>query len=233
MVSFESPEAQPLLLWLCQNWPVVEPRLRVAQEKLDPAKDVLLYDVRIMRGDSLDVLDPIQVFDNVKRVEVEGMRKVMSSHPFLYNAKWTKQFSEATKHEVKKMAKSTEKQRTEAGCMVNFAMGDHAEQEKTLPGFTMTVGQFFAGDLIKVAEHNIRKQRELEVRREEVRRQVELHKQLVASIDNERTQLVASGISEGGTASEASITDVSDPRGGCVCGQVPGDDGAEDVGRET
>jgi hypothetical protein len=139
--AWARPEVQPLLLWLVNNWAVVAPKLDAAVAKLNRANEVFLVDVRIDRGDAMSTLDPATVFDKGVAVELEGLRQVLSNHPFLYTSAWCKQLALQTKQEVKAMATKSDPVSVGKGVLVCFARGDIADLEKILPDFTMNVAQ--------------------------------------------------------------------------------------------
>ena len=62
MTGFNSPENQPLLLWLLNHWQTVAPLLDAAVARLDRANDLFLLDVRVPRGEKLNTLDVAAVF---------------------------------------------------------------------------------------------------------------------------------------------------------------------------
>ena len=176
MTSFQTPENEPLLLWMVQNWSVVAPKMDAAVAKLNKVHEVIIFDVRISRGESLASLDPATVFESGVAVELEGVRNVLMKHPFMYNSGWTKKLATQTKQEVKGMARKTDADSKAKGCLVCFATGDKADQEKTLPDFCMSIAQFFLGDLHKVAEHNLAEHKRSTQRAFEVQREVQLRK---------------------------------------------------------
>ena len=89
----DRPKHQPFLLWLVNNWAIAEPLLQAAVAKLDPKNDTLLLDVRTKRGVAVSTLDHAAVFAAARVVEITGIRQSLTSHPFLYNNKWTKNMS--------------------------------------------------------------------------------------------------------------------------------------------
>ena len=146
------PKNEPLLLWLINSWNIAEPLLRQATDKLDPKNDTLILDVRTRRGVPMTTLDHAAVFGSAKVAEITALRQTLSSHPFLYNARWCKTLSV----EIKKHAKE---QRGAAGCCCLFACGDVAEhapdQQSPLPDFNMSVAPYFVSDLHKIAEASL------------------------------------------------------------------------------
>mmetsp|Transcript_22136 Transcript_22136/g.45191 ORF Transcript_22136/g.45191 Transcript_22136/m.45191 type:complete len:179 (+) Transcript_22136:137-673(+) len=139
----------PLLLWLMNNWTAVLPLLKTATAKLDPKNDTLILDVRTERGTPVAALDPAAVFHKATVAEYTAVRKVLTSHPFIYNARWCQPFSVEVKQHVKSK-KGT------AGVFCLFAFGDSPEhapdQSKPVPDFFMNVALYNESDLQQIAE---------------------------------------------------------------------------------
>ena len=143
----------PLLLWLVNNWLMVEPLLKeVTSRKLDAKHDTILLDVRTRRGVELATLDPRHVFAEARTIELTAIRGTLSEHPFLYDGKWTKGVVVHIKQAVK-----TTKGAKGPCCL--FAYGDscvHApDQDDPKADFYMSIASHFADDLRAIAEKNL------------------------------------------------------------------------------
>jgi hypothetical protein len=141
---------EPMLLWVVNNWAVAGPLLHAATERLNPKVEVLLLDVRTPRGTPVSSLDPPAVVAAAKIVELPALRSTLSSHPYLYEDKWAKEFSRQMKDHVKKTA-------GRMGACFLFAIGDatrHAPNEaEPLPDFTMKIAPYYDADLAVIREH--------------------------------------------------------------------------------
>ena len=148
-----APEHKPILLWLVNNWGVVHPQLEALSSRADPKVDVILVDLRIVRGSDLTSLNAQSVLAAARVIEVQAVRSTLSSHPLLYAGGWAKDFSKHVKQTVKAQAGSQ-------SCACLFAYGDAAQhaadQDDARPDFMMNVALFFFKILKEVAEHNLR-----------------------------------------------------------------------------
>ena len=126
--------------------------LKAATAKLDPKNDTLIIDCRTPRGVGINTIDPRTFFQGAKPTEYTAIRKMLSSHPFLYNNRWCKDFSMEVKRHVKSK-KGT------AGVFCIFAIGDSTEHapegSAPLPDFTMNVALYNETDLDNLAGANL------------------------------------------------------------------------------
>ena len=151
-VNERRKEHEPLLMHLMNNWAIVLPLLKVATAKLDAKNDTLIMDCRTARGVGVNTLDPRVIFEGARPVEYTAIRKMLSSHPFLYSSRWCKAFS----MEVKQHMKS---KKGTAGVFCIFAIGDSTEHapegSAPLPDFTMNVALYNETDLDNIAGANL------------------------------------------------------------------------------
>jgi len=170
----ERKDHEPMLLWLVNNWTVVDPLLRSCTEKLNPKVEVLLLDCRTMRGTDISTLDPRTIFAAAKIVELAALRSTISSHPYLYNDKWAAQFGKTMKQHVKQMNGT-------AGTCFLFAIGDsteHAPDEggnEALADFVMKIAPYYTRDLLLIkeaSEEQLRQQQDAE--RQKAAKEMEL-----------------------------------------------------------
>jgi hypothetical protein len=147
-----NPDHQPLLLWIMNNWKNSHSALKAAVEKLDPKNDTLVVDARTKRGIEVATLDPATVFATAKVAEHTAIRQVLSSHPFLYNSKYSKSVAVEVKKHLKKKNGAD-------GVFFIFAIGDapaHApDQDDPLPDFVMKIAVYSQNDLYLIADTNL------------------------------------------------------------------------------
>ena len=169
--------SEPLLLWLLNSWPTVVPLLQKSVERVDPKVDTLIIDCRTHRGVHITTLDHAKIFAAARPTELTALREVLSSHPYLYHQGWCKTFAKEIKIAVKQHVGT-------CGPMFLFAVGDSAEDQDHVPDFNMKMAPFFLSDLFSIADDNLggkeqarvaqRKAAELEAKRQEIARRVEV-----------------------------------------------------------
>ena len=149
--TMDRTQHQPLLLWMMNSYPVAKHLIKNSTTKLNPSHEVLVIDVRTKRGTSVASLDHETVFTHAKIAELTALRQTLSSHPYMYNARWCKAMSLAVKENVKM-------QKGKAGVFIIFAYGDapeHApDQDDAVPDFNMNIALYNENDLEMIAKAN-------------------------------------------------------------------------------
>ena len=149
------PEHQPLLVYLVNCWHLVQPRLMELTQKANIMNDCILFDLRTRRNTELipQLYPPDKIMEGAMLVELEGIRRQLGEHPYLYQTAWCKQVSVAARKAVKQY-------KGEAGLYVLIAHGDEADHApegcRPLPHFAMHIATYFVRDLVNIAEHNLR-----------------------------------------------------------------------------
>ena len=148
------PSHHPLLLWCVNCWQFVHPRLVELTKGANVMSDVVLFDLRIRRGTELIPTEyhPTPIMEAAKLVELEGIRRELSTHPYLYDSGWSKRVSTAAKKAVKQ-------HKGAPGLLCLITYGDHADHapEGAVPAanFFMSVATYFVRDLKIIAEQNL------------------------------------------------------------------------------
>lgn len=148
------PSHHPLLLWCVNCWQFVYPRLVELTKEANVMSDVVLFDLRIRRGTELLPTEyhPTPIMEAAKLVELEGIRRELSTHPYLYDSQWSKRVSTAAKKAVKQHKGSP-------GLLCLITYGDHADHAPEgavpAPNFFMSVATYFVRDLKIIAEQNL------------------------------------------------------------------------------
>ena len=197
MQEVDREDHKPMLLWMMNNWHIIEPLIKSTTAKLNPKVEVLLLDCRTKRGTHVSTLDPHTVFADSKIVETTALRSTISAHPYLYNDKWSAQFGKTMKTHIKKMNGTL-------GTCFLIAIGDSTEhgpeEEGALPDFTMKIAPYYMHDLHVIQEASIKQlQQQQEAARAQALKEMELARkraEIVARVEAAKREQAAREVEE-------------------------------------
>ena len=203
---------QPLLVYIVNCWYKVQPRLMGLTAKANIMNDIIVFDLRTRRGTNLvpQEYPPDKVMEGATLVELEGIRKKLGEHPYLYNTAWCKQVSVAARKAVKQY-------KGEAGLYVLIAYGDTAshapEGDEPVHNFAMHIATYFVRDLVNIAEHNLRG---LQRDGKTDRQQAAIDNHNAAEKEARRLKIMADVEAAKRAREQAEAADIAEMRGGAA-----------------